>query len=531
MLPSQAAVEQNARFSAQSPRRDFGGWLRPLVLVLLFAGGTVLRFLFLTRKAFWFDECFSVVVARLDWPNFLHVLWWREANMSLYYLLLRGWSHFGQSEFFIRSLSVIAAVATLPAIYWLARVLFDRRVALITVAMLSFNAYHIRYAQEARSYAFFVLLGTLSSGFLVACLRTPSASNRLGYVLTSILAVYAHLYALLLVASNWLALRLLDRGSAPDGTNRNDRNSSPARPPHMRRAWVWIGVSTLPLLIFVGKTGAGPLRWIQRPGFIDLLDYYKNLAGSDGLLLLGLYVVACFGAVAPVRKKLFMRATDWNTWRVQFLLIWLLFPVILTALLSLARPLFLARYLAFCLPSFIILTAAGLARLRKLWQLTAALAAMLLLSLQGTLWYYDHDLDLEHDGSGAASNYVLDHAQPGDAVLFHIAEARVPYEFFRSVRTGGRSAEQHSPAPLEPEIVFPRHGDRLDYRDFTGKPSSELLRSLGGRYGRVWVVLMYNGPPANPDPTTLMLTRILGESFARSQQWEFPKVQVRLYSR
>src|SRR5882724_8289427 len=89
-----------------------------LALLVLVAASAVLRFLFLVRKPFWFDEAFSVEVARIDWRNFLHLLWWREANMSLYYVLLRLWlnfsGHSGQSEYFIRSLSVMAAVATVP---------------------------------------------------------------------------------------------------------------------------------------------------------------------------------------------------------------------------------------------------------------------------------------------------------------------------------------------------------------------------------------------------------------------------------
>src|SRR5437588_10243942 len=101
-----------------------------LTLALLAAVATVLRFLFLTRKPFWFDEAFSVEIARLSWHDFTRLLWWREANMSLYYVTLRGWLHFGGSPFYIRSLSVLASLATLPAIFWLGCKLFDRRVGL-----------------------------------------------------------------------------------------------------------------------------------------------------------------------------------------------------------------------------------------------------------------------------------------------------------------------------------------------------------------------------------------------------------------
>jgi hypothetical protein len=43
-------------------------------------------------------------------------------------------------------------------------------------------------------------------------------------------------------------------------------------------------------------------------------------------------------------------------------------------------------------------------------------------------------------------------------------------------------------------------------------------------------MLMNNGSEENPDPTTIMLSRLLPESFPRMQRWAFTKVEVRLYS-
>jgi mannosyltransferase len=504
-----------------------------LTLALLAATATVLRFLFLARKPFWFDESFSAVIAQLTWHDFVRLLWWREANMSLYYVLLRGWLHLdpGFGPFFIRSFSVLASLATLPAIFWLGCKLFDRRVGVIAVALISCNAYHIRYAQEARSYSLLVLLATLSSVFFVACLREPSPSqrSRWGYVLASVLAVYAHLYALLLVAAQWLSLAGLVRPQ-PYGAR---ETCSPAKrsalfsKSSLHRTWIWIGVAIVPLLAFVAKNGAGAIGWISRPSFHDLLDYWEHLAGNAGLPLLLLYAAACLAAILPLRKSLFRLHAGWDVWRCQFLLLWLLFPVALALLISLVRHVFLARYFFFCLPALITLAAAGLVNLRKTWMLAVCLAAMLLLSIRGTFSYYDHDFDLERDGSQAAANYIYDHARPGDAILFHIAEARIPYEFVTSLRAGsspGRSA-------AGPEIIFPRHGDHLDYRDVTGKPSSEVLRSAPGQYARVWVMLMRNGAPGHPDATTLMLDQTLAVYFPRLEQTQFPQVEVRLYSK
>jgi mannosyltransferase len=520
MRPLEAAANEGARSS--SLRRDSSGWVRGLTLLLLIAGSAVMRFVCLACKPFWFDESFSAEVARLDWPNFLHLLWWREANMSLYYVLLRIWMGVvpvqRQSEFFIRSLSVLIAAATVPAVYWLAKMLYHRRVALIAAALLTFNAFHVRYAQEARGYALFVLLATLSSGFLIAEVREPSRRNRIGYVLCSVLAVYVHFYALLLVAAHWLTLRWLEEAK---------REALSAQ---MRRAWVTIGVAVLPLLVFVAKTGAGPIKWIPRPGLYALLEFAEHFAGSFSWPLAAIFALAGIAAIAPLGKRLWARHSTWDAWRCQFLLTWLFFPIALTVLLSFARPVFLARYMIFCLPALVILVAAGLAGIRQSWLRAVVLCGALLLGWQGVSFVYGHDFDNERDASGAAADFILDNSRPGDGVIFHIAETRVPYEFFRSVRVGENSASPAFTAQLGPEILFPRHGAGLGYRDFTGKPTADFVQSVAASHARVWVMLMNNGTAENPDPTTVTLTRVLGGAFAKMTVWEFAKVQVRVYS-
>jgi hypothetical protein len=296
------------------------------------------------------------------------------------------------------------------------------------------------------------------------------------------------------------------------------------------KAWRVIAIAVAPLLIFVAKTGAGPIRWIHRPSVRDVLDFYAHLAGGNSWFLLVIYAAACVAAIAGHWSRLFKRKQAWETWRCQFLLIWLFFPVVLTVVLSFARPVFLDRYLIFCLPPLLILASAGLARLRQPWLLGLTLTAILLASSQGVLFVYGHDFDNERDASGAASDFIFDHAQAGDGVIFHIAATRVAYEFFRSARAGENTASPQFRAQLGPEILYPHHADGLDYRDFTGKPTAEMLRNMTSGHPRVWVMLMNNAPTGKPDPTTVMLTQALADSFPKVQRWQFKLVEVRLYS-
>jgi len=495
-------------------------WPHWLTFFLLLGAATGARFYCLACKPFWFDEAFSVEVARIDWRNFLHLMWWREANMSLYYLFLRLWLVFGHSPSFIRSLSALISAATLPAIYWVGRLLCDRRVGLIAAGLFACNAYSIRYAQEARSYALFALLATLSSGVFISFLRTPTHRRWTAYVMFSTLAVYAHLYALLLIAAHWLVVSW--RGVPGDSHLSGEQTVR-----QLRRAWMVTGIAVLPLLVFVAKTGAGPIKWISRPGITELWHFGRDF--TNGLPLV--YFVACLLALVSLKTDPLARRKDWERWRVYFLLIWLLFPILLTLILSLARPVFLARYMSFCIPALLILVATGLTSLRPSWLAAVFVLVVLILSARFVPFVYAHDFDYERDASGAATNFILDHSQSGDGIIFHIAETRVPYEFFRSLRAGMDTASPAFKGELGPEILFPHRGPGLDYHDFTGRPAEDMVRAEAEKHSRIWLMLMNNGTTEKPDPTTMMLTRALPESFPKMMRWQFARVEVRLYSR
>src|SRR5476649_2494002 len=98
--------------------------------------GAVLSFLSLGRASFSLDESVSTTLAQSPWHVFTQSVLHREANMSLYYLLLRLWMHLGDSEAVVRTLSVLVSVAALAVIMVLSRQLFGRRTALLGGALL-----------------------------------------------------------------------------------------------------------------------------------------------------------------------------------------------------------------------------------------------------------------------------------------------------------------------------------------------------------------------------------------------------------
>ncbi|MGA2697553.1 MAG: glycosyltransferase family 39 protein [Terriglobales bacterium] len=472
------------------------------VLVVITLCAAALRFHAVGIKTFWFDEGVSVAIARLDPYNFLRILWRREANMSLYYALLHIWLWMGNSEAFVRSFSVIFAIATIPAIYFLGRRLFDSRTGLITAGLLSVNAFHVCYSQEARSYSLMVLLCVLSSLYFLKTIE--SSRYRYAYVVLSTLAIYAHFYSLLLIAAQYLWLRYL----APKAMSSEAIGA---------RTWKTISLLVSPILIFVATTGAGPLKWIPRPGLKDLWNFAVLITGHGGVILaITIGVLATLGAYPAMRKK--STADDWP---LQFLIVWLSFPILLVLFLSIFRPLFLSRYFIFCLPPLLLLVAAGLGRIRPLWQVPL-LVLCLALSFRGTTAYYIHDFDNERDDWRFASNYILQNAQPGDALLFHVPMGRMPYDYYVSL-------DETPLLPSAPQVLYPHHGPRITFLDFVEKPDYVRLSDALPQYRRVWVVISHAGTPSGLDRVATNLTSLAQTGHTHGQQFAFKGIDVFLY--
>ncbi len=480
------------------------------LLALITGVAAILRFHSLAAKSFWFDEGVSVAIARLDWYNFGRILWRREANMSLYYFVLHLWLRFGGSEFFVRSLSVIFAIASIPVTYWLARRLFDSKVALIAAALLAVNAYYVQYSQDARSYSLMVLLCSLSSLYFLKCLEDPSRSNRVAYVLSSAFAIYAQFFSGLLVIAQCLSLIFVDgEQGIPAVKTKND--------------WRWILFLVSPIVVFVATTGTGPLRWVQRPGLKDLWIFALHLCGNGGPLLLTAYAAASLAGLFPLRQKFGVRRVLWKIWRYRFLICWLLFPPLFTLGLSLVKPLFVPRYFIFCLPAVLLLVACGVARLRPAWAMVLAVLFLVIFSLRGTVGYYRQDLDIQRDDWRTVSQYVLEHAQPGDAVIFHVPMGRMPYEFYRSTLQAGSAA---------PVVLYPSHGDRITFRDFVEKPNDAELESLIAQHSRTWLVLTYaETNTGSPDSRTVELSKLLRSAYSTVEQHDFAGIAILLFSK
>lgn len=482
-----------------------GVWI---TVAVISAVGAVLQLHAITVKSFWLDEGSSITMARLDWFNLLRILWRREMNMVLYYLLLRGWLHLGDSVAWIRGLSVVFAVAAIPAIFVLGRKMLGTSFGLVSALLLSVNAFQVRYAQEARSYSLLVLLLIVASYFFVAGTESGRRRDWNWYIAASSLAIYAHFFAVLVVVAHWVALRVAGRAGVI--TVEQEVRAQ------FRRAAKLVALWTAPIWIFIATTGAGPIAWIPRPGLGDVIGLLKKLSGNvetmqlivySTFVLLGLAV----GVVSTRRRQAGSQA-------YVIMTCWFFVPLVIVLLVSIARPVFAPRYLMVSLPAWIMLAAAGITAMRSRLAAGVLAVAIAASGISGVLSYYKADFDIGRNDVRSATVYILGNAQPGDGIIFYSLSTRFPYDYYAA----------HTNTGVKPETLWPGTNSKLVWRDFMGVPAASRVPNFVQGHQRMWVVTT---PLPPNDPKFTAFESALNQQYRLMDTQDFPYVHVMLFSR
>ncbi len=437
----------------------------PLWLGAVVAVGTALRFFRLGSKSFWLDEAASAVLARVDTRVFLAAMIHRQANMALYYLLLRGWTKLGSSEVALRSLSVIAGIAAILAIYLLGTHLFGPRVGRVAALLLSVHTFHIRYSQEARAYSLTVLLAIFSSLFFLKSLEGPSRKSWAIYIAVSTLMVYAQAFGGWVLLAQWCSLLVIRRPVA-------------WKPFLLSAAAISCFISPLAFcLLFISDRSQ--LAWLTKPSAHDLYKFCLALAGDGGSLLLWAYLALVMGVIVAGVSRLRSGLASADVWKDWFLLVWLILPGAVVFVISLRWPMFEPRFLIFSIPPLLLLAAHALSQIRGKVLFAGALAVLLVLSINGAYLYHRARLNPQYtDDWKDATPYVLASAGPEDAVLFSYSEEKLAFDEYRQLLKSTAFQPHEFPEETDLELLTRR----------PSRPTPQLLNHLVTGYSRVWVL-------------------------------------------
>ena len=160
-------------------------------LIIVFLLGSALRIVnLLSRKSFWDDELFSVLLARKSfWEVFYGAI--TDVHPPGHLFLLHAfYSIFGDVDWVYRLPSVLTGCGLIIMVYYLAQEFFDKTSALLASFLVSISPFFIQLSNEARSYS----LATFTISFMTYSLIKSFRSSEINwfrlYTLSAIVCVY-----------------------------------------------------------------------------------------------------------------------------------------------------------------------------------------------------------------------------------------------------------------------------------------------------------------------------------------------------
>jgi len=421
---------------------------KKLVLAIIILVGISLRLYKLDSQCLWYDETTKIASAKCQYTLrefFQHA----DPKEVVYTLLLKIWMKiFGDSEFAVRSMSVLFGVLSVFFIYILASELFSETVGLISSFLLSISPFHIYYSQQNLLYTLFLLLAILSTLIFVRVYNTNKKILYLAYFIVNILLCYTHFFGLYILLIHNASLYFFKKSD------------------FFKKKWlITQGLLIILVVFFIflilymepRPNQIGQLDWISKPNFGLIIDTLKALAyggeklaqGGNGLeigagrltvakLLILIYALLLMKAgllykIFTVDKGSLSNTSIFKKQKIIFLFSWLVIPVLLTFIFSfLFFPVYVVRYLIIIIPAFLILLALGILNIKSLKKKLFVFFLILILDSQA-LFVYFHPI--ETPSWREISSKVKEMAAPEDMLVFVPLEQIVSFAYYFLDRT------------------------------------------------------------------------------------------------
>lgn len=499
----------------------------------------------------WFDEAWSFGLANQSLDVMRHYLWGREQNMFLYYLLLHAWLnvlaifHIPPTEFWVRLPSVFCVTLSAMVVYSCGKRFFGRVAGVFAALLFALNGAAFYAAQQARSYGLQVLLICLGWTALLIALSASNRRERIAmwtcYTLVMALAVYAHLFSLLIFAAQlvFIALVFLVPGPWRERLRQNWR---------MAAAGVGGVVALIALILIDAKVHGGNNGFVAIPQPIDLYKIYMTemqgtlnplawylIAASIVLALVAaVYAYVRFWGMSTRSKSAYdgsvgyddatrRRGTVWLRQPgigVLALVCWASVPVILSYLGT--QPgfnmhLFYQRYLLVIVPALCLLAGVGIATLR--WRAAQVIFGLLIVVLLVTKNVPYQLANTQQQDFRTPMAWVQQHYQAGDGLACSPAiNCSVPMEYYLNAYPGPAHFDADSPGVWHWPIGTPPNAATL-----------ETLKAYAAKHQRVFFLTLHWNPGTPLDGGTKAMQQWLASTHDLAGKVETSTGSVYLY--
>ena len=394
-------------------------WLLPII-ALAFAT----RLYRLDVQSLWFDEIITVTLAHLPWYEGMVGLLGQGIQLTpMFHWVVKLSLLFDDSDWFLRLPATAVGVLTIPMIFNVGRRFFDELTGLLAAFLFAVNPYQVWYGQELKLYT---ILPLAAAGAMLAFDQMRRTNGRRGVaalILFNVLGFSAHYFMFLIPLVQFLYILLYFKRTH-------------------RYLWPWAiaqAVSVLPLvpwwLFIIGRQHfAVGIGWVPRPNWFDPLLTFWNFSLAYTGEISPLTVLALLTVVVGV--GLGLRWVWRQPERGALLTLWLLFPPIITALLSFRYiSFYVDRYLLIVSPILTLLMVAGLLRVR----LPALKWGLALIFFSATLWnlasvYFDRENFSKEDWRTIAQ--TLDAQAQADQVVITCTDGHwLSFEYYNPNQT------------------------------------------------------------------------------------------------
>lgn len=378
-----------------------------LNILLLTIISTFFSFYGISRNSFGLDEAYTVEISK-NLNNLMGIIWNKEANMWLFYVILHFWLGLGTNELAVRSLSALFAILSVLVVYKIGCFLKNPVVGLISGLLLSVNILFVFYAQFARDYSFMLFITALSSYFFLKYGKTKS--GQIPFIISSIVSLYVHFYAVFTLMAQFATS--LATGKA-------------------KKFLMPLVVSSLFILpiIISPSFHSGQVNWIMKPVITSIIGTALVLTGDFPPLLV------VYGILLLLSLTYFIK--QWKDFGHNYLFMLLLVPIITCfALSTIAKPIYQSVYFVGSLIPVVLLTGLVLERIRnKIIRLTILSLMLILSMIRLFMWtqgitQYKWIITNKSDDFRGAERYVSQYSKKGDVLIFYGYYAKAPFEAY-----------------------------------------------------------------------------------------------------
>ncbi len=367
-----------------------------LIFLIVALGFNLYR---LGDPSIWFDEAFSVELARQPLPLLWHIIFGPEPNMELYYLFLHFWLGLtgllgmNPTEVVVRFPSAIFAALSTVVVFLLGWRFVGRTTGVVGAGLYLLNAVQLTYAQQARGYSLQLLFICIAWYALLSALTCTAHPRRwwLCYVVAMALAVYTHLFSILILLAQVVAVAGLL--ILPSRWRQQTRQQASA----FGISIIATGVLIVPMLL-EARQGART-GWLPVPHLGDLIHLFATISDYDRPYLIAVAIFCMLAVVVVVLAYGMRRLLDIQgvaheghaidrellpfhnyapvTWA---LLCWFVIPIVVSYVVSHGSiRLFSSRYLVTIVPPLFLLVGIGVTVLR--WRIVKIVLALGLVAL------------------------------------------------------------------------------------------------------------------------------------------------------